>query len=111
MVPEDSTQVNENPNSEPEIEPIQPAEAQEILEKALVPYLEDEWKVIDRGPFAARLTRDTRNLDVRIGVLGEVTTEESDLTPLQDTGRLVAWALLIAALMVALALSSALGIL
>jgi hypothetical protein len=43
--------------------------------------------------------------------LGQIVTQESGLTPLQDSGRLTAWVLLLAALLVALALSAALGIL
>jgi hypothetical protein len=98
-------------NPEPsEIEPISPAEAEKILEEALQPYLADEWRLLDRGPYAARLTRDVRNLDIRIDLLGQVITEESGLTPLQESGRLIAWVLLLAALLIALALSAALGI-
>ena len=52
-----------------------------------------------------------RNLDVRVDLLGQVETEESGLTPLQDSGRLTAWVLLLALLLVVLALSAALGIL
>jgi hypothetical protein len=95
----------------PEIEPISPAEAEKILEQALQPYLADDWRILDRGPYAARLTRAMRNLDVRIDLLGQVEIEESSLTPLQDSGRLMAWMLLLAALLVMLALAAALGIL
>ena len=94
-----------------EIEPIGIAEAEKIMEEALQPYLADEWRVIDRGPYAARLTRGMRNLDIRVDLLGQVETEESGLTPVQDSGRLMAWMLLLAALLVVLALSAALGIL
>ena len=52
-----------------------------------------------------------RNLDIRVDLLGQVETEESGLTPLQDSGRLMAWMVLLAALLVVLALSTALGIL
>jgi hypothetical protein len=51
-----------------------------------------------------------RNLDVRVDLIGRVEVQESGLTPLQDSGRLTAWVLLLAALLVTLALSSALGI-
>ena len=96
---------------QPEIEPVGIAEAEKILGEALQPYLAEDWRVIDRGPYAARLTRGMRNLDVRIDLLGQVETEESGLTPLQDSGRLMAWMVLLAALLVVLALSAALGIL
>jgi hypothetical protein len=94
----------------PEVEPVSPAEAEKILGEALQPYLADEWRLLDRGPYAARLTRGVRNLDIRIDLLGQVITEESGLTPLQESGRLIAWVLLLAALLIALALSAALGI-
>lgn len=96
---------------QPEIEPVGIAEAEKILEEALQPYLADDWRIIDRGPYAARLTRGMRNLDIRIDLLGRIETEESGLTPLQDSGRLMAWMVLLAALLVVLALSAALGIL
>jgi hypothetical protein len=96
---------------QPEIEPVGPDEAEAILEAALQPYLAGDWRVIDRGPYAARLTRGLRNLDLRVDLLGQVETEESGLTPLQDSGRLIAWTLLLAALLIVLALSAALGIL
>jgi hypothetical protein len=95
---------------QPEIEPVGIAEAEAILEEALQPYLDAEWRIIDRGPYAARLTRGVRNLDLRVDLLGKIETEESGLTPLQDSGRLIAWTLLLAALLIVLALSAALGI-
>ncbi len=94
-----------------EIEPVGIADAEKIMEDALQPYLAEDWRIIDRGPYAARLTRGMRNLDIRIDLLGQVETEESGLTPLQDSGRLMAWMVLLAALLVVLALSAALGIL
>ncbi|NDJ77024.1 MAG: hypothetical protein GYB65_12285 [Chloroflexi bacterium] len=99
------------PPSEPEeIDPISPEEAAEILDNVVQPYLDDEWRVLDRSAYAARLTRGTRNLDVRVDLLGNVETQESDLTPLQDSGRLMAWVLLLTTLLVVLALATALGI-
>jgi hypothetical protein len=94
-----------------EIEPVGIDEAERILEDALQPYLAEDWRIIDRGPYAARLTRGVRNLDIRVDLLGQVEAEESGLTPLQDSGRLMAWMVLLAALLVVLALSAALGIL
>ena len=94
-----------------EIEPVGVEEAAKIMEDALQPYLAEDWRIIDRGPYAARLTRGMRNLDIRVDLLGRVESEESGLTPLQDSGRLMAWMVLLAALLVVLALSAALGIL
>lgn len=93
-----------------EIEPISPREAERILAQALEPYLAEGWHVLERDAYMARLTREDRNLDVRVDLLGQVQTEESNLTALQDSGRLVAWVLLITALLLALTITSALGI-
>lgn len=93
-----------------EIEPISPDDAAAILEQVLEPYLADDWHVLHRDAYSARITKGTRNLDIQVDLLGQVDTHESPLTPLQDSGRLMAWVLLWAMLLVALALGSALGI-
>jgi hypothetical protein len=111
MPPDTLPDSTEDSTESTEIEPVGIAEAEKIMEEALQPYLADEWRVIDRGPYATRLTRGMRNLDVRVDLLGQVEIEESGLTPLQDSGRLMAWMVLLAALLVVLALSAALGIL
>ena len=95
----------------PEVEPISPQEAEVVLKQALETYLADGWRVLDHSAYTARLTRGARNLDIQIDLLGKVETRESGLTPLQDSGRLMAWVLLLAALLVVLALSATLGIL
>ena len=111
MLPDTAPELDPQKPSEPEIEPISPEEAEAILKQALEPYLAEGWHVIDHGAYLARLTRGKRNLDIRIDLLGQVEKEEMGLTPLQDSGRLTAWILLLAALLVVLALSAALGIL
>ncbi len=93
-----------------EVEPISPQAADAILREALAPYVAQGWHVMDQGPYAARLTRQDRNLDLRVDLLGQVEARESGLTPLQESGRLVAWMVLLAMLMVALALAAALGV-
>ncbi len=112
MLPESSSDpVSSPPPPEPDIEPLSPPEAEQILQQALDPYLADGWRVLDRNAYTARLTRGMRNLDVRVDLLGQVDIQEAGLTPLQESGRLTAWVLLLAALLVALALAAALGIL
>lgn len=111
MLPENQDELSEQWAASPEIEPISTAEAQAILADALAPYLADGWHVLDRSPAMARLTRGQRNLDVRVDLLGAVEIEESSLTPLQDSGRLIAWVLLLTSLLLALAIAAALGIL
>lgn len=109
MMPDRSSTSRTSPER-PEIEPIGPDEAHAILTTAMQPYLEDGWQVIHESAYIARLTRDMRNVDLRIDLLGKVEVEEKGLTPLQESGRLMAWLVLLAMLLVALALSSALGI-
>ncbi|GAB4438797.1 MAG: hypothetical protein Kow00120_06550 [Anaerolineae bacterium] len=94
-----------------QIDPIEPEAARPILEEALEPYLEDEWFLIDRDDYSANLTKGSRNVYIRVDWLGQVQVEETPLRATQTTGRLVAWMLLIAALLVTLALASALGLL
>lgn len=102
--------LSETGRRESEIEPVGPDDAARILAKAVEPYLADGWRVLDRSAYSARLTRGVRNLDLRVDLLGQVETEETGLTPLQDSGRLAAWVVLLTTLLVVLALSAALGI-
>jgi hypothetical protein len=111
MLPDTASDPGSQPEPPPEIEPISPQDAQVILQKALEPYLADGWRVLDRSAYIARLTRGTRNLDVQVDLLGQVEKHESGLTPLQESGRLTAWVLLLAVLLVVLALTAALGLL
>lgn len=101
-----------SPDSSPQtdLDPISPEEAQVILDEAIQPYVEAGWFVMDRSAYAARLTKGLYNLDVRVDLLGQVETTQSGLTPLQDSGRMAAWVLLLASLLVALVISSILGI-
>ncbi len=102
---------DENPTPQgSEIEPINPQDAAIILKQALEPYLADGWRVLDQSAYYARVTRGTRNLDILVDLLGQVEKRESELTPLQDSGRLAAWMLLLATLLVVMALATALGI-
>jgi len=113
MLPENTPtpgMLRPNP-TEPEVEPISPQAAETILHEAIAPYLAEGWRVLHRDAYWARLRRDTRNLDVWVDLLGEVQTRERGLTPLQESGRLMAWTVLLAMLLVALALSAALGLL
>jgi len=110
MLPDTQPKMTTPSSSKPEIEPISPEAASKILQTALEPYIADGWQLLDQSAYAARLTRGMRNLDIRVDLLGQVEAHESGLTPLQNSGRLTAWVLLLASLLVALALASALGI-
>ena len=98
------------PDLESEVELISGEEAERIIQGAIAPYVADAWRILREGPSCARLTRGMRNIDIRVDLLGKVETVESGLTPVQDSGRMVAWVLLIAALLVALSVASVLGI-
>jgi hypothetical protein len=91
------------------ITPISPDDARQILEAAMAPYLEDGWIVRAEHDFMARLTRGKTNMDFYVDLLGEVTREEKPISPVQDSGRLVAWALLLVSFLLAVAVASALG--
>ncbi len=90
---------------------IEPEAARDILDEALTPYLDEEWRLLENDDYTALLNRGGRNLRIRVDLVGEVHVEEMALTPAQTNGRLVAWVLLIAAFLVVLALASALGLL
>ncbi len=94
-----------------EREPIAPEEAEIILQKALHPYIHEGWYVLDRDSFSARLTKGPHNLDVRVDLLGQVEITTAGLTPVQESGRLIAWVLLLVSLLAALVIASILGIL
>jgi hypothetical protein len=104
-----SDAVKQSPD-EPEVEPIAPEAAAALLDGAIQPYLDDGWHILDRSAYAVRLTRGMRNLDVRVDLLGQIEKQESGLTPLQDSGRLMAWMLLLAMLLVVMAVATVLGI-
>lgn len=95
----------------PELDPISPQEARQRLDAALAPYLEAGWALRTRTDYMARLTRGRRNLDFYVDLTGEVSQTERPLTPVQESGRLVAWVLLLVSLLLALAIASALGLL
>ncbi len=90
-------------------EPIAPQEARQRLEAAIAPYLAAGWVVRAEHDYMARLTRGRRRVDFYVDLLGEVSSEEGQINPAQDSGRLVAWLLLVLAFLLALALASALG--
>ncbi len=92
-----------------ETELIAPEEARQRLEAAIAPYLAAGWIVWAEHDYMARLTRGRRRVDFYVDLLGNISTEEGQINPAQDSGRLVAWLLLVLAFLLALALASALG--
>jgi hypothetical protein len=98
------------------IEPIAPEEARARLESAIREHLgegwddeDDGWIVISRHDYMARLTRGRENVDFYVDLLGNVEVKRSPISAAQDVGRLVAWAVLGASILLALAVARAAG--
>jgi hypothetical protein len=99
-----------------ELEPIPPEQAKQILEAAICERLGDDWNDDESGwtrvtghDYMARLTNGRFNLDFYVDLLGSVTVEEKALSPVQDSGRLIAWLLLLLSLGIALMIARAVG--
>lgn len=80
----------------PEIEPIPPEQAREILASAIRERLGDSWNDEETGwvivaghDYMARLTRGRVNLDFYVDLLGNVTVEKTEARGLQASPGLV----------------------
>ena len=98
------------------IEPISGEQARAILEQAIRERLGDDWRDDDSGwtmvtghDFMARLSRGKLNLDFYVDLLGKVTVEEKALNPAQESGRLIAWMLLLVSLAIAFLIARIVG--
>ena len=103
-MPEDTPQT--------EIEPISAEDARVRLYAAIRERLgehwddeESGWRMVSGHDYMARLTRGSRNVDFMVDLLGNVTIEEKAIGPAQIQGRLNAWLLLGASLMLAMLLA------
>lgn len=101
---------DETPSSE--IEPVDAKTARALLYAAIRERLgehwndeESGWRIVSGHDYMARLTRGTRNIDFMVDLLGNVTIEEKAIGPAQIQGRLNAWLLLGASLLLALLLA------
>jgi hypothetical protein len=99
-----------------ELEPIPPEEAKAILEGAIRERLGDDWddeesgwSVVTSHQYMARLTKGRVNLDFYVDIMGNVTVEEKEINPAQDSGRLIAWMFLLVSLGLALMIARAIG--
>ncbi|MCS6837173.1 MAG: hypothetical protein NZ750_14285 [Anaerolineae bacterium] len=97
-------------------EPISSAQARTAIQAAILARLgegwDDErsgWLVVYRSDWLVRLNRGSINLDFQCDLLGEVTVTERPANPLQLSGRLVAWMVLGASLLVALTIAYVVG--
>lgn len=100
------------------IKPIPPEQARQILEAAIREQLGDNWQDEDSGwavitshAYMARLNRGRTNVDFYVDLLGNVTVETKEVNPAQDSGRLVAWLLLLLSLAIAFLLARIVGLL
>lgn len=88
----------------------QPEEAAAILEPKLAELEADGWKVLVHTDYMARLTRGNHNLDVRVDLLGNLEIEEARLSPLQESGWMIAFVLFLITFLLVLTLASGLGV-
>lgn len=68
------------------------------------------WMIVHDGDTYVRLTNRKINLDFQCDLLGEVTVTEQEIHPLQVSGRLVAWSVLLASLFLAFVIASLAGV-
>lgn len=101
-----------------EVEPIPAETARRLLYDAIRERLgehwndeESGWRIVSGHDYMARLTRGNRNVDFFVDLLGNVTIEEKPIGPAQIQGRLNAWMLLGASLILALLLAYVSGFL
>jgi|GEM_PF-4454314 len=77
-------------NQQNEIEIIAPDDAAAILQGKLEELQSEGWIVLVRHDYMARLTRQDRNLDLQVDLLGNLSVEEKPLTLAQESGQWVA---------------------
>jgi hypothetical protein len=102
---------------EPEI--ISPEQARQILDQAIRERIgeywyeqqEDSWALVTHNDYMARLTKDRTNLDFYVDLLGEVRIEEKEITMGQESGRIIAWLLLMLSVVIALLIARIAGFL
>lgn len=101
-------------NMTDELEPLSPEQARAILEQAMRERLGDNWQnedwaLLTGHDYMARVTKGRRNLDFYVDLLGNVRVEEREVNPAQDSGRLVAWLILLLSLGIAFLLARIAG--
>lgn len=100
------------------VQPISSEQARDILYTAIRERLgdawddeEEGWAMISGHDYMARLTKGRKNIDFYVDLLGEVTIEEKDINPGQETGRLLAWMFLVGSFLIALLIARLVGFL
>jgi hypothetical protein len=95
-----------------EIEIVSPDEAETMLRPEIEQLVAEGWRIVSKPLYGVRLQRDREILDLHVDLLGNIERQTKyNFLSGADTGRLVAWVLLITSLLFALALASALGLL
>ncbi|MFW5748514.1 MAG: hypothetical protein ACOCYT_02745 [Chloroflexota bacterium] len=102
----------------PQPQPIAPEEARQRLDTAMRERLgadwEDEhtgWTLVSGHDYMARVTDGRRTVDFYVDLLGEVTIQEQQNVLGAETGRLTAWMVLGASIVVALVIARVAGFL
>ncbi|MCB9435372.1 MAG: hypothetical protein H6673_00075 [Anaerolineales bacterium] len=91
---------------------ITPDEAEDLLRPEVEQLVAEGWRITSKPLYGVRLERERDILDLRVDLLGNIIREQKvNMFSGADTGRLVAWVLLIVSLLVALTLASVLGLL
>lgn len=102
----------ETSNEEKDIEIVTPEQAETILRPEVEQLMEEGWRIVSKPLYGVRLEKEREILDLRVDLLGNIERETKlSLFTAADTGRLIAWVLLLASLLVTLALASELGLL
>ncbi len=91
---------------------ISPEEAENILRPEVEQLIAGGWRIAAKPLYGVRLVKGNEVLDMRVDLLGNVERKTKfNILSAEQTGRLIAWVLLITSLLVTLALASALGFL
>ena len=107
-------------NSTPQTDAIQPVSvetARAAIEAAIVAKLGADWNdedspylLVHDAPYLVRINRGATNLDFQCDLLGEVEIIERPVNPAQTGGRLIAWMVLLATMLVVFVLASLAGV-
>ena len=95
-----------------EVEIVTPEQAEDLLRPEVEKLVKEGWRIVSKPLYGVRFVKEHDILDLRVDLLGNIERETKlSLFTGADTGRLIAWVLLLASILVTLALASALGIL
>lgn len=93
---------------------VTPEEADAAIQQAIVAHLGDNWRsewiLVHEGHHIVRLNRGTKNLDFQCDLLGDVEVIEREASPVQLSGRLIAWTVLVSSMLVALTIAKIAGV-